>query len=115
MFAIRTMTSGDPLLCEKPLALYNNTDAHSYGAGMNDILPGTLTDFRKLALLQQLVGKVASNESLCSKFFRLHVGNASADPKHSNASMDIFNGYTALPIIKPNAHIIFPRQHFRTS
>ncbi|EME44938.1 hypothetical protein DOTSEDRAFT_70855 [Dothistroma septosporum NZE10] len=111
MFANQPLTSANLLLCEKPLALQTGFDAQAYGVGKHDILPGVFTNSRKLALLQQLVDKVAPNEllrMLRRKLFELHAGTTSSDSERYATVPDFFNGYTALSIINHNAHIVSP-------
>lgn len=108
MFATQALTSGDLLLCEKPLALYTGAETSAYATSINDILSGKLINPRKLALLQHLVDKVGPNELLRKKFFDLYAGSFTTDPDLSAAGPDVFNTYTALSIIQHNAHTIFP-------
>lgn len=84
------------------------SDASAYGNGIAGILSGRFTNARKLALLQQLVDKVVPNGLLRKNLFELHADTYAADPELFATGQDIFNSYTALSIIKNNAHTIFP-------
>ncbi|CAK4031071.1 Histone-lysine N-methyltransferase, H3 lysine-4 specific [Lecanosticta acicola] len=107
MFAVKDLKMGDTVLYEQALAMFDSTDATPYGPGLDGLLPGTSTNGRKLALLQQLVDKLHAKSPQRLKFFSLHAGMVNKGEFGVDSS-EVFNTYTALSIIRHNCHTIFP-------
>lgn len=105
LFATKSASVGELLLCEKPLAVTCSLDGYTE-EGLRDILPDRVANGRKLALLQELVSKVRIQPELHKELFDLH-----ASPDVGNKAVNrwnplTFNIYQALSILDCNFYSV---------